>query len=508
MTSNNYSPWELFVESCNKYPENLMLVQENYQFTYKQIKEEILKTAEFISKWDFKMGGLYLPNSPQFIIYLLALNKQKRLTVPLSYQLKGESLCERINYSDIEFLITDDNGFKEISRIQDRLKIKCIVVLQSTGDALVHEYEAEEKCIEGIKEGTFGICFTGGSTSQPKGVVLSNYAVSGNALAVAEVLNFTCNDRFLMARPFTQAGPIASDLLMAISCGASIVILGDLYHPGVFLKAIQDFKPTTTYLVRTLLAQILEYPQISKFDRSSIKRIILGAMITPESVFKDTKLKFENVSLYNAYGLSEASVRVSFADDKDVLSYPGTVGKTIKGCSITVYRDDGRVADAGEIGEIYVKTDYIMDGYYKLPKQTAEAITEKGLRTKDNGYVNEQGLYFIVGRADDLIIQGGNNVYPIEIEQILLMNPAIKEAVVLGIDDEKLGQKIVAIVRALPDSSVTAQELYKWCRANLEDRKIPREIKFVENIPRNEMGKLNRNQLKSFYKNELQNRGN
>ena len=485
-----------------------MLVHENSQFTYAQMMELVLKTSDFIDSMDFKIGGIFLPNSPQFITYLFALNKQNKLVVPLSYQLKGESLCERINYADIEFLITDKNGFNEVSKIKDRLQIKYIVVLENEFDVQVYKFDSEKIITENIKEGTFGICFTGGSTSEPKGVVLSNYAVSGNALAVAEVLQFTNEDSFLMARPLTQAGPIASDFLMAISCGACVILLNDLYHPAIFLKTIQELHPTTTYLVRTMLVQILDYPFIDKFDTSSMKRIILGAMITPESVFLKTKEKFKNVALYNAYGLSEAAVRVSFACNEDVLEYPGTVGRPIKGCDMKIYRDDGSICEADEIGEIFVHTDYIMDGYYKYKDKTLQALTDKGLRTKDKGYKNKQGLYFIVGRTDDLIIQGGNNVYPIEIEQILLMNPLIKEAVVLGIDDEKLGQKIVAMVRVVEGENVLVQDLYKWCRANLEDRKIPREIAIVEKIPRNEMGKLNKNVLKNFYENEIQNRGN
>lgn len=504
----DYSPWGLFTESYNKFPNNMMLIYENSQFTYAQMMEKVLKTSDFIDSMDFKIGGIFLPNSPQFITYLLALNKQNKLVVPLSYQLKGESLCKRIDYADIEFLVTDNNGFNEICKIKDRLQIKYIVVLHNDVDTQVYKYESNKIISEDIKEGTFGICFTGGSTSEPKGVVLSNFAVSGNALAVAEVLKFTSEDRFLMARPLTQAGPIASDLLMTISCGACAILLNDLYHPAIFLKTVQELRPTTTYLVRTMLVQILDYPFIDKFDTNSLTRIILGAMITPEIVFLKTKEKFKNASLYNAYGLSEAAVRVTFACNEDVLKYPGTVGKPIKGCDVTIYRDDGTICDANEIGEIFVHTDYIMDGYYKYKDKTLQAITDRGLRTRDKGYKNEQGMYFIVGRTDDLIIQGGNNVYPIEIEQILLMNPLIKEAVVIGIDDEKLGQKIVAMVRVVEGENVLVQDLYKWCRANLEDRKIPREIVIVEKIPRNEMGKINKNVLKSYYENEIKNRGN
>ncbi|QNU67455.1 acyl--CoA ligase [Ruminiclostridium herbifermentans] len=502
----NYSPWSLFSESCNKFPNNIMLIHGNSQFTYAQMMELVLKASDFIDSMDFKIGGIFLPNSPQLITYMFALNKQNKLVVPLSYQLKGESLFRRINYADIEFLVTDKNGFDEVSKIKDRLQIKYLIVLENEFDVQVYKFDSEKIITEDIKEGTFGICFTGGSTAEPKGVVLSNYAVSGNALAVADVLQFTSEDSFLIARPLTQAGPIASDLFMAISCGACVILLNDLYHPAIFLKTIQELRPTTTYLVRTMMVQIFDYPFLDRFDISSIKRIILGAMITPESVFLKTTEKFKNAIVYNAYGLSEASVRVSFACSEDLLAYPGTVGRPIKGCDVTIYRDDGSVCEADEIGEIFVRTDYIMDGYYKCKDKTLEAITDKGLRTRDKGYKNKEGMLFIVGRTDDLINQGGNNVYPIEIEQILLMNPLIREAVVIGIDDEKLGQKIIALVRVAEGENVLVQDLYKWCRANLEDRKIPREIVIVEKMPRNEMGKLNKNILRSFYIDQIQNR--
>lgn len=499
----DYSPWGLFNESYNKFPNNIMLIHENSKFTYAQVMNDVLKISDFIKDMDFKIGGIYLPNSTHFVSYLFALNKQKRLVVPLSYQLKGESLCHRIDYADIDFLVTDNNGYNEICKIKNRIQVKYIVVLQNSAEPQVYTYNSDKKITEDIKDSTFGICFTGGSTSEPKGVVLSNFAVSGNALAVADALKFTSEDRFLMGRPMTQAGPIASDFLMAVSCGASVILLNDLYHPAMFLSTIQELRPTTTFTVRTVLVQILEYPSASKFDTSSMTRIILGAMITPKSVFKKTKEVFKNVSLYNAYGLSEAAVRVSFGYDEDVLNYGSTIGRPIKGCDIAIYHEDGTPCDVGEVGELYVHTDYIMDGYYKNEEKTKEALTDKGLRTKDKGYKNAQGLYFIVGRTDDMIIQGGNNVFPIEIEQILFMNDQVKEAVVIGVDDEKLGQKIVALVSLVDGGNVSVQDLYRWCRANLEDRKTPREIIIVDKIPKNEMGKLNRNLLKEYYKNEL-----
>ncbi|MDP4094934.1 MAG: class I adenylate-forming enzyme family protein [Bacillota bacterium] len=497
MYSSGLSPWKLFENSCVKYGGSYAVACKDIRITYLQMHRKIIDFAYTLEQTSFTMAGIYLPNCIEFITCLLALNKCEKITVPLSYQLKGESLYERINYSDIELLITDSKGYEEIYKIRDRIKIRYLIVLKSEDTFEIKELESDNKSFEGISRDTFGICFTGGSTSSPKGVVLSNSAVSGNAAAVAEFLDFSCSDKFLMARPFTQAGPIASDMLMCLSRGGEIIIMNDLYHPAVFLKAIEDYKATTTYLVRTMLAQILEYPKLSAYDLSSMKRIILGAMITPESIINSTHEKLPGIDLYNAYGLSEASVRVTFCGPDEMLRFPGSTGKPLNGCDVKVYLQNGEEAKAGEEGEIFVLSDYVMDGYYKRRQLTEETLTEKGLRTKDSGYINKEGYLYIVGRTDDLIIQGGNNVYPVEIEEVLLRNKEVYEAVVLGIPDEKLGQRIVAMVRA--SEKANSQGLYKWCRLNLEDRKIPREIHIIDSIPRNEMGKINKNQLRTLY---------
>ncbi len=515
MNKNNITPWSLFESSCEKYSERNMVVYGDKKISYNQMHKKTLEFVNSINRLDFTMAGIFLPNSADFIKCLLGLNKMKKVVIPLSYQLKGESLYERIIYADIELIVTDNKGYEEICRVKDKIDIKSIIVLNDSTGIEIHEFQCNPKLLDGISEDTFGICFTGGSTSSPKGVVLSNGAVAGNAVAVADFLNFSYEDKFLMARPFTQAGPIASDMLMCISRGGEIIILNDLYHPAVFLKAVEEYKATTTYMVRTMLVQILEYSKLKNYNLSSMRRIILGAMITPESVIDEVRKKLPGLSLYNAYGLSEASVRVSFCGPEDIFRYPGSVGKPIKGCSVKVYLENGNEAKPGDEGEIYVLTDYVMDGYYKHTEKTKETLTQRGLRTRDRGYINDKGYLYIVGRADDLIIQGGNNVYPIEIEEILLRNKNVCEAAVLGVKDEKLGQKIVALVRVKEKSDIKLQDLFKWCRMNLEDRKIPKEIYIADVIPKNEMGKINKHTLNTLYKtlyyqknNYLENRGN
>ena len=500
MGNNKYSPWNIFKESSERYPENIMLIFNGKEFTYTEIMNKVLELSSLIEAWNFTMGGVFLPNCTEFITSMLVLNRNKKAFVSFSYQFKGETLLEMLNYTDVELLITDERGFEMVSDRVEDLNIRYILVLQKTGSYSIYEYQKEKiRAIDGINDDTFGICFTSGSTSNPKGIVLSDYAITGNAMAVAEYLNFTDKDRTIIPRSLAQASPLSGDVLMAISRGGGIILLNNLFHPAIFLKSIQDYKATTFFVVRTMLLQILEYHQFDNYDLSSLKRILVGGMTTPLSVFKLTALKLPHVKIYNAYGSSEASARVSFGEHEEVTAYPCFIGKPMKGCELKIYREDGTEANPGEKGEIYIKSEYIMDGYYKSPKLSEEVLTPKGFRVKDQGYMDKKGRYYALGRNDDLIIQAGNKVYPIDIEEVLIKHSDVRETLVLGIDDEKLGQKIVALVALKTGSNIQTADLYRWCTCYLEDKKIPKEITIVEEIPRNTIGKINKNEIKKIY---------
>lgn len=496
----NYTPWEMFESSCKKYSNKTMIIFNGTEYSYGQVRAKACECSELLKKWDFRIGGIYLPNGVDFITCMLALNSSRKVVVPLSYQFRGEVLRELINYSDIEILITDKNGYAEIASLSDQLHIRKVIVLLDSSNFTIHEFASRNEQKYALGEDTFCICFTSGSTSRPKGIVLSNFAVTGNARAVADYLKFGSEEKTIIPRSLAQASPITGDILMTISRGGTIIILNDLFHPAIFLKAVQDYKATNVFMIRTMFSQILEYPQLKNFDTGSMKRIMLGGMINPSAVFRQAAEKLPGIGLFNAYGLSEASARVSFLGAEDILRFPGSIGRPMEGCDIKIYKTDGTEAKAGEIGELYVTSNYMMDGYYKALELTAEALTLKGLRTRDTGYKDETGRAYVIGRSDDLIIQGGNKVYPSELEEILLLKQFIEEAVVLGIEDEKLGQRIVALVRCAEGSSLDSHGIYQWCIRNLESKKVPKDIRIVDRIPRNAIGKINRNELKAFYK--------
>ncbi|HEX3028161.1 MAG TPA: class I adenylate-forming enzyme family protein [Clostridia bacterium] len=500
MERKDYSPWNLFKESCEKYRDNIMLIYNDNKFTYGQIYVKVLEFSGLIEKWDFTIGGVFLPNCTEFITSMLALNRQKKVFVSLSYQFKGETLTQLINFTDVELLITDTKGYDAIRGSIDKLNIRVVLVLQENGCFRPYRFLPKiRRELAGITDETFGICFTSGSTSTPKGIVLSNYAITGNALSVAEHLGFTSDERTIIPRSLAQASPISGDVLMAISRGGGIILLNNVFHPGIFLKAVQEHKATNFYIVRTMLLQVLGYSQLENYDLSSIKRILIGGMINPLTIYRNTAVTFPGVKLYNAYGASEASARVSFGEHEDVISLPCVIGKPMGGCSIKIYREDGSEAAVGETGELYIMSDYMMEGYYKSPELTNEALGEKGLRVRDLGYQDEEGRFYVVSRNDDMIMQGGSRAYPIDIEEVLLKSPIVKEAAVIGVDDDKLGQRIVAMVVLMPGCKAETKDIYKWCVLQLEDRKVPKEILIIDEIPRNVIGKICKKDIKELY---------
>lgn len=240
------------------------------------------------------------------------------------------------------------------------MNIRLVLVLQENGSFIINEYQNKKfRDLPGISEDTFGICFTSGSTSRPKGIVLSNSAITGNALAVAKHLGFSSEERTIIPRSLAQASPISGDVLMAISRGGGI-----------------------------MLPQILEYSQLKNYDLSSVRRILIEGMVNPSTIYQRTAAAFPGLRVFNAYGTSEAFARVTFGEHEDVISLPCVIGKPMKGCGIKIYREDGTEAAVGETGELYITSDYMMDGYYESAELTGEVLGSKGFRVRDLGSQN------------------------------------------------------------------------------------------------------------------------
>ena len=496
------SPWTLFEKSLEKYPGNPCLFFNEDTYTYEQAADQIMYLEKILAAFDFMIGGIYLPNSPEFIFSFLSLNRLGKISVPLSYQLIKKSLSDVIQYADIEILITDPPGLKKLEDSGQDTSLKAVILCDEgkyTPIPFNAPVNGPVKKAVSLPEDTFGICFTSGTTQLPKGVIIPNASIAGNALAVSHVLNFKSHDRFLIPRPMSQAGPIAGDILMTLSAGGSIVILKDLFHPAIFFKTIQNSKVSTSLLINTMLNLLLRYPRREMYDTTSLKRLIFGGMAADGQIVKQALAAFPGVAVYSTYGMTEACTRVSFMERRGLELYPESIGKPIQGCRITIRDNTGAEVPVNTSGNVFIESDYLMAGYYKHESLSEQSLTDYGYKSGDRGYYNEEGVYFICGRNDSVIIQAGNNIYPPEIEGIIRTHKAVADTAVAGIPDALLGQKAVAFVVLRKTAELSAPDFFKWCHENLEHKKLPREVIFLEDIPRTESGKHDYKALTALY---------
>lgn len=480
MNKNNISPWSLFRDSCERFAQNTMVIQDDKEFTYLMMYDLAQNFASLIERFDFRIGGVYLPNSAEFIYCMMALNKLEKVFMPLSYQLKGHALAKRLFYSDVELLITNEKGLNELASLTEKPDIGTLIVLRGSEDFEIHETASYGRKCTNIGENIYGMFLISRPAANCLGVLVSNGSVVANSIQNAELMGMKSEDRILCTRSFAIADPVIGDILSPISCGACIVILSDLFHPAIILKAIQKYKVTSVLMVGTMITLLLGYPNLNAFNLESLKRIEFASITTPIWIIKDLLEKMAGKKLFCIYGVPEAPTRVSCLSHEEAYMYPGSVGKPLKGYDIKIYTREGIEAKCGEEGTIFIKSDNLMEGYYKHGQLSSGVMTSSGLRTNDIGYKDEKGFLYLTGRTDDMIMQGGYEVYPQEIKDVLLKCTYIEEAVVFGVDDKKLIRKTVAFVCIKAGSAIEVRDVFKWCRENLEEKKVPKEIHFID----------------------------
>jgi len=344
------------------------------------------------------------------------------------------------------------------------------------------------------------IIYTSGTTGRPKGVCLTQRALIFNGLTMAIVQQFQPDDVFLSATPLFHAasGTRVSSMLVD---GHTHVVLKK-FTTKSFFEAVEKYGVTVTVLVPTQLRQIIDDPEFSNYDLSSLRLIVYGAAPTAGNLIRQIHEKFR-CGLYQGYGISECVTNLTgllptdhemaLRNRPDLLE---SCGRVVPGVRIELRNDQGTPVPAGEVGEIWVQTEKVMAGYWRNPAQTAEVIVDGWFRTGDLARCDEDGYLFIVGRAKDMLISGGVNGYPSEIELVLHDHPAVVEASVIGRPDGRWGERPVAFVELA--QQVDDGELRAWCVERLAAFKVPAEFIVVEGFPRTATGKIRKVDLREL----------
>ena len=348
------------------------------------------------------------------------------------------------------------------------------------------------------------VLFTGGTSGRAKGVPLTHGNIIANAIQVGNRWSAKPDDVVLHVPPmFHSAELVKTAYFMQ---GAANVYLPK-FDPDTLLAAIEQFRVTFTLLVPTMLMLTLQSGKVAHYDVSSLKQIIYGASPMSADWIKSAFKAFPNVEIAQGYGLTETAPLLTMLDHQSHVDALATgnptrlssCGRKLEGVELKIMDNDGGECVAGQVGEIYTRGDNVFSGYLNQEKLKKEVLVDGWFRTGDMGYLDKEGYLYLKDRKQDLIVTGGENVYSSEVEAVLNRHPGVLEVAVIGIPDEIYGEKVIAVVTALSEPVLTQDDLIDFCRGKIGGYKIPKEIHFVENIPKSALGKVLKTELRRKY---------
>ncbi|MFQ6028874.1 MAG: AMP-binding protein [Dehalococcoidia bacterium] len=350
------------------------------------------------------------------------------------------------------------------------------------------------------------IQYTSGTTGNPKGAMLTHYNIVANASYFGDGLNLTEQDRMCIQFPFYHCGGCVIGTLCCATKGATMVIPGEYFDPLKSLVAIAEEQCTALTGVPTMFIAELGHPDFEKFDLSSLRTGLMAGSPCPIEVMRQVVDRMGAGEMTIGYGLTEASPVVTLTSADDTLEKRvTTVGPVLPNVEVKIVDPDtGEEVPRGQQGELCTRSFMVMKGYYKMPEATADAIDAEGwLHTGDLATVDEDGYYKITGRLKDMIIRGGENVYPREIEEFLYTHPKVADVQVIGVPDPRFGEEVMAWVMLKADQNASEEEVRDFCRGQIAHYKIPRYVRFVSEFPMTVTGKIQKFRMREIAIEEL-----
>ena len=338
------------------------------------------------------------------------------------------------------------------------------------------------------------LCYTSGSTGAPKGVVLTQRAILWNAVNSTHMHDLTSADRVLTTLPMFHVGGMNIQTTPALHAGASVTLHAK-FDPAAALETIERERITLAVLVPAQLSALMALPRWKSADLSSLRMITTGSTIVSEAFVR--KASERGVPVIQVYGSTETCPIAAYVRAGDALRKAGSAGAPALHCEVKVVGDDGADLPPGRDGEILVRGPNVATGYWNAPGETAQAFVKGWYRSGDLGHFDEEGHLYVVSRRKDMIISGGENIYPAEVESVLLECPAIEDACVVGRPEERWGETVVAAVVLKPGRRMTEAEAMALFEGRIARYKHPREVRFLERLPRSALGKIQKEAVRA-----------
>lgn len=497
-----------------------------YHFTgkdtsYAEFDQSVAMFASSLQDLGVNKGdhvALLLGNTPHFLISLYATMRLGATAIPVNPIYSPDEISYILNDSDAKVVVALEQLIPLVEAASVQLPaIEQYIVCETTGDTsekvsqLSERAQAKTRLFTRVLAGgkpdmepvdvdeneTAIILYTSGTTGRPKGAMLTHKNLYSNASDVGEYLGFSSEDRVVATLPVFHVFALTVVVNAPLVKGATIVLL-PRFSPGDVFHAVKEQKATIFAGVPTMYNFMVQYPEAEREDFSTIRLAISGGSSLPVALLENFEEKFQ-VKVSEGYGLSEASPVTCF-NPLDRERVPGSIGTSILNVKNKVVDELGGEVPVGQVGELIVQGDNVMKGYYKMPEETSATLRDGWLYTGDLARKDENGYFYIVDRKKDLIIVGGYNVYPREVEEVLFAHRDLVEAAVLGVPDPDFGEEVLAYVVAKEGSAVTEEQLIEFCSKRLAKYKIPKHIEFLDELPKNTTGKILRRSLKAQVK--------
>lgn len=440
-------------------------------------------------------------NSPRMLEVLFACARIGAIVCPVNWRLAAPELARVLADCTPRALLVEPGFVEPVCGIQQGLDAKRLVALGAAPPGWADWDELEQATPPpeggpraGGEHAPLLICYTSGSTGAPKGVVFAQSALQWNAVNSAHMHDLTSADRVLTTLPMFHVGGLNIQTLPALHVGAC-VSLHAKFDPLAALEAIASERITLAVLVPTQLTAMMEMPQWLDADLSSLRMITTGSTIISERFAR--KVNGRGIPMAQVYGATETCPIAAYQRAADALRKPGSAGAPALHCELKIVDDEGRALPPGADGEILVRGNNLMIGYWKSPGQTASALRDGWYWTGDFGHFDAEGHLYVVSRRKDMIITGGENVYPEELESILLDCPGIAEACVVGRQDDRWGETVVAAVVAKPGVRLDQTDVMSLFDGRIARYKQPRDVCFLATLQRTAMGKVRREAVRA-----------
>ncbi|MBV8444022.1 MAG: long-chain fatty acid--CoA ligase [Hyphomicrobiales bacterium] len=490
-----------FRQRALRTPERTALHFEGRNWTYAEMQSAIEDCAARLSALGVGKGervaflGL---NQPMFFFVMFAAARIGAIFVPLNFRLTGPELAFMIEDCAASALIADAQLKPVIEPQRERLKsLKAFLAAEDEAH-WANEPAPPTKPVRAREDDVAMILYTSGTTGRPKGAMLTHGNLWWNNVNAMYALDVLADDVTLTAAPVFHIGGLNVTTLMAWQKGA-LVVLHRAFDPGRALADIAAHRVTTMFGVPAMFLFMAQHPAFAETDLSTLRLLIVGGAPSPLPLLKTYLAR--GVPMQQGYGLTETAPMVSFLTPQYALTKVGSSGKPPIFADVKIVDSDGRTIDTpGAQGEVLVRGPNVTPGYWGMPEATALAIDKGGwFRTGDAGFFDEEGFLTISDRIKDMIITGGENVYPAEVESALMRHPAIAEVAVIGEPDEQWGEGVVAIAALKPGQSLTIEELREFAAESLARYKLPRRLEIVPALPHNATGKILKYQLRQTF---------